>query len=140
MSGIWVAVKATTSTSGLPRKATLKLWKSRPAAPAMRMRRGTAGEPNGAVGGRPASTDALLHAGDEGVEVELRAGQVADELLGRHALALRPQLAQERAGLGPGEPGAAEILAQEVAHLRLERPRAEVRGRIEPGVDVREVV
>jgi hypothetical protein len=37
---IWVAVKATTWYSGRPRYATLKLWKSRPAAPMMRIRRG----------------------------------------------------------------------------------------------------
>ena len=35
MSGIWVAVKATTWNSGLLRKTTLKLWKSLPAAPRM---------------------------------------------------------------------------------------------------------
>ena len=33
MKGIWVAVKATTSYSGLFLKKTLKLWKSLPAAP-----------------------------------------------------------------------------------------------------------
>src|SRR5215216_3519664 len=38
MFGICVAVKATTSTSSWPRKTTLKLWKSRPAAPTMRTR------------------------------------------------------------------------------------------------------
>src|SRR5689334_710561 len=35
MPGICVAVKATTSVFGSPRKATLKLWKSRPPAPMM---------------------------------------------------------------------------------------------------------
>src|SRR5664279_2899735 len=38
MPGIWVAVKATTSTSGSPRKTTLKSWKSRPAAPMIKTR------------------------------------------------------------------------------------------------------
>src|ERR1035437_1598840 len=38
MPGIWVAVKATTSTLGSPRKTTLKSWKSRPAAPMIRTR------------------------------------------------------------------------------------------------------
>src|SRR5919198_892104 len=38
MSGICVAVKATTSTSVRSRKRTLKLWKSRPAAPAITTR------------------------------------------------------------------------------------------------------
>src|SRR5689334_22056865 len=36
MSGIWVAVNATTSNSGLSRYTVLKLWKSRPAAPQIR--------------------------------------------------------------------------------------------------------
>src|SRR5262245_61473819 len=39
MNGIWVAVKATTSVCGSSRYTTLKLWKSRPAAPMMRTRR-----------------------------------------------------------------------------------------------------
>src|SRR5215813_3964465 len=38
MLGICVAVNATTSTSARSRKTTLKLWKSRPAAPAMSTR------------------------------------------------------------------------------------------------------
>src|SRR5439155_18075551 len=40
MNGICVAVNATTSTSSRSRYTTLKLWKSRPAAPMMRTRRG----------------------------------------------------------------------------------------------------
>src|SRR5687768_1688620 len=38
MFGICVAVNATTSIPSTPRKATLKLWKSRPAAPAITTR------------------------------------------------------------------------------------------------------
>src|SRR5512134_3765534 len=38
MPGIWVAVKPTTSTAGSSRYTTLKLWKSRPAAPRIRVR------------------------------------------------------------------------------------------------------
>src|SRR6187549_35946 len=38
MSGICVAVNATTSYSSRPRYTTLKLWKSRPAAPAIKTR------------------------------------------------------------------------------------------------------
>src|SRR3989304_3837222 len=37
MVGIWGAVKATTSEALLSRKNVLKLWKSRPAAPIMRI-------------------------------------------------------------------------------------------------------
>src|SRR6267143_2922134 len=40
MPGICVAVNATTSYAGSSRKTTLKLWKSRPAAPRMMTRRG----------------------------------------------------------------------------------------------------
>src|SRR5688572_25685911 len=39
MPGIWVAVKATTTAVGSSRYTTLKLWKSRPAAPRMTIRR-----------------------------------------------------------------------------------------------------
>src|SRR5687768_12604975 len=39
MPGICVAVKTTTSIAGSSRNAVLKLWKSRPAAPMMTMRR-----------------------------------------------------------------------------------------------------
>src|SRR2546423_652203 len=45
MKGIWVAVKATTSTSGSSRYTVLKLWKSRPAAPMMSTRRGVVSVP-----------------------------------------------------------------------------------------------
>src|SRR5581483_2078610 len=45
MPGICVAVKATTTAVGSSRYATLKLWKSRPAAPRMTIRRvATAGD------------------------------------------------------------------------------------------------
>src|SRR6266550_1741700 len=43
MNGIWVAVKATTSVAGSSRNTTLKLWKSRPAAPMIRTRRAMPG-------------------------------------------------------------------------------------------------
>src|ERR671931_40952 len=68
------------------------------------------------------------------------ARHLAEHLVGRHPLALAPQLAQERPGIAVGEPGAAEFLAQERPHLRLEGPRAEVRGDVEAGIDVGEVV
>ena len=56
-------------------------------------------------------------------------GDVAEEVLGGPALALAPELAQERARLAPREPRVAELLAQVAPQLRLERPRAEVRAR-----------
>src|SRR5262245_10123239 len=40
MSGIWVAVNATTSTPASSRNTVLKLWKSRPAAPMITTRMG----------------------------------------------------------------------------------------------------
>src|SRR6266511_1893218 len=43
MNGIWVAVNATTWYRLSPRKTTLKLWKSRPAAPMIITRRGIQG-------------------------------------------------------------------------------------------------
>src|SRR2546425_13255452 len=49
MPGICVAVKATTSYAGLSRKYTLKLWKSRPAAPRIMTLRGS-GMNWGAIG------------------------------------------------------------------------------------------
>src|SRR5205085_4644361 len=74
------------------------------------------------------------------LHLDRRAGHLAEHLVRRHPLALAPQLAQERAGAAVGEPGAAELLAQERPHLRLEGPRAEVRGDVEAGVDVPKVV
>ena len=71
--------------------------------------------------------------------LERRAGHVAQQLVGRRALAERPQLAQQVAGLAPREPLVAELAAQEVAQLRLERPRAQVAGDVERAVDVGEV-
>src|SRR5919197_1123555 len=50
---------------------------------------------------------------------EREAGDVADHLLRRQALALRPQLAQVAAGLALGEPRVVEAPAQVQAHLRL---------------------
>jgi hypothetical protein len=38
MPGIWAAVNATSTTVGSSRYTTLKLWKSRPAAPRMTIR------------------------------------------------------------------------------------------------------
>src|SRR4051812_40257687 len=51
MNGICVAVNATTLLSGWPRYATLKLWKSRPAAPMIRIRRGMRGPFRKGTGG-----------------------------------------------------------------------------------------
>ena len=67
------------------------------------------------------------------------AGDLAQQLVGRRALAERPQLAQQPAGFAPGEPLVAVLAAQEVAQVRLERPRAEVAGDVERAVDVVQV-
>src|SRR6266540_1651412 len=72
--------------------------------------------------------------------LDRRAGDLAQQLVGVHPLALRPELAEERAGVAAREPRVAEALAQESAQLRLERPRAQVRGHVEARVDVAEVV
>ena len=61
------------------------------------------------------------------------------QLVGRRALAERPELAQQVARLAAREPVVAELAAQEVAQLRLERPRAQVAGDVERAVDVVEV-
>ena len=71
--------------------------------------------------------------------LELRAGHVLQQLVGGRPLAERPELAQQVAGLAPREPVVPELAAQELAQLRLERPRAEVAGDVEAAVDVVEV-
>src|SRR5687768_2452930 len=86
MLGIWVAVNATTSTSSRPRKTTLKLWKSRPAAPAMTTRLLVTPRRLCSAGGRRLPVTALsgaeelsalppvIHSGDmEGVRQDRRA-------------------------------------------------------------------
>ena len=125
MSGICVAVKATTRTSSRPRKATLKLWKSRPAAPAIRTLRIRRQSPRFAPPPRR----------DRARRQRPRRGARPPS-----ALAFAPELAQERARLAPREPGAAELLAQEGAEEGLEGPRPQVARRVEAGVDVGEEV
>src|SRR5690242_20366952 len=46
---------------------------------------------------------------DDGAHLERRAGHVLEQLVGRRALAEGPQLAQQPAGLAPGEPLVAEL-------------------------------
>ena len=82
----------------------------------------------------------LAHAVGRCVERERRARHVCEDLVGGGLLALRPQLADERARIPAGEPRIAELLAQVRAHLRLERPRPQVVGRVEAVVDVGEIV
>src|SRR5215211_708450 len=82
----------------------------------------------------------LAHASGDGFELERRAGDVLEEVLRGPPLALSPQLLQQRARLALREPRIAELLAEVVAELRLERPRAQVRRDVEAGVDVAEVV
>src|SRR5262245_31895384 len=107
MSGIWVAVKATTSTSGRSRKSTLKLWKSRPAAPAITTRLlgiGTRiGEP--AAGSTPRRLEeSLADPARDRVHAQVCAGHVAKQRVGCRLLSLRPQLEQLAARLARREP------------------------------------
>src|SRR5262249_48555483 len=64
---------------------------------------------------------------------------VLQQRVGGRLLAERPQLAQEVTRGTAREPVAAELVAEEVAQLRLERPRAQVARDIEAAVDVVEV-
>src|SRR3954468_10517292 len=137
MFGICVAVKATTSYSGRSRETRLKLWKSRPAAPAIRtralaMHRAYALSQDGL--GQNLSNP-LCH----GLHLEGGAGDLLQHLLGPHALAFGPQLAEQGAGVPRGEPSGPPLLLQVRAQLGLERPGAEVRGHVEPRIDVGEV-
>src|SRR5688572_31972853 len=74
------------------------------------------------------------------LHLELGACDLGEELLGRHPLPLRPELTQERAGFALREPGGSDALPEVVAELRLERPRAQVAGGVEAGIEVGEVV
>ena len=49
-------------------------------------------------------------------------GRVGEQLVGGRALAELPELAQKVASVAAGEPVTPELGAEEVAHLRLERP------------------
>src|SRR5262249_56777402 len=82
---------------------------------------------------------AFAHARGHGRELELRARDVLQQRVGGRLLAERPQLAQEVTRGTAREPVAAELVAEEVAQLRLERPRAQVARDIEAAVDVVEV-
>src|SRR5712691_5968113 len=132
MSGICVAVKATTSCSGRSRNTTLKLWKSRPAAPAIRtrvlaMHKAYSVSRSESAAGAQRRLDLgenLPHAVGHGLHLQGRAGRLLPLLLG-------PQLAQQRTGVAGREPARAELLAQIRAQLRLESPRAQVRGDVE---------
>src|SRR5712691_6106134 len=101
MFGIWVAVNATTQVSTRSRYSTLKLWKSRPAAPTISTRVLTGEEDTGLGGYR--ARQPLADAGGDRFELEARARRILQHVLGGELLALRPELAQLRAGLGRGE-------------------------------------
>src|SRR5437870_12581298 len=79
MNGIWVAVKATTSLPGSSRYTTLKLWKSRPAAPMMSTRFDIASPPD-LIGPRPGRPPSLRATADpvkgmgEGERAAVRGG------------------------------------------------------------------
>src|SRR5712691_7377469 len=145
MSGICVAVKATTSCSGRSRNTTLKLWKSRPAAPAIRtrvlaMHKAYSVSRSESAAGAQRRLDLgenLPHAVGHGLHLQGRAGRLLQQLLGPQPLPLGPQLAQQRTGVAGREPARAELLAQIRAQLRFESPRAQVRGDVEAGVDIR---
>src|SRR5437762_1789459 len=74
-----------------------------------------------AVSGR---RQALANALGCGLELEDRAGDVLQQLVGSRLLALRPELAQKRPCILAREPRVPELLAQIRAQLSLERPRA----------------
>src|ERR671936_76378 len=127
-----------------PPSAPVATWRetinaTRPVWPAEQRRLPTP-SPQQLPPGWPSRAKRLANPGRDRLHLERRAGHFLEQLLGRPALPLGPQLAQERSGLAPGEPGLTELLAQELAQLRLERPRAQVCGDVEAGVDVAEVV
>src|SRR5262245_66161156 len=85
-------------------------------------------------------TDVLAGAICDRLQLDRRSGNLLEQFVGRVGLPFRPQLAHERSRLPLHEPVGAEALAQVRAHLGLESPGAKVTRRVEPGVDVREVV
>src|SRR5215218_8191271 len=116
MFGICVAVNATTSYSGRPRYTRLKLWKSRPAAPAIRTRvlamyrAYSVKRMSWPEAGRFWLDQDFLDALGDGLHLQCGAGDLLEHLLGPHLLALAPQLAEERARLARREPARAELL------------------------------
>src|SRR5947209_1056964 len=87
----------------------------------------------------PRGSEALADAIGDGRHLESRARHVLQELLGGRALPQRPELTQQVACVALREPVVAELAAEELAQLRLERPRTEVAGHVEAAVDVVEV-
>ena len=85
-------------------------------------------------------TDGFPRPVGDRLQLDLGAGDLSEQLVRRRPLPERPELAQQRPRLAAREPRVAELLAQEVPQLRLERPRAQVRGDVEAGVDVDQVV
>src|SRR5215469_11207303 len=59
----------------------------------------------------------FAHPVADGCQLELLAGHLVVQLVGRRLLALRPQLTQKGAGLAAREPGVAEPLPQVGAQL-----------------------
>src|SRR5688572_16510425 len=113
MFGICVAVKATTSVSSRARKATLKSWKSRPAAPAtstrlrrLMMNREYAGLADGRRAERVrVSVDGPVSAGAERAD-RTRVRGIAAVRGDRHLLRLGDAPAARRPLLPPGRRGA----------------------------------
>src|SRR2546422_36261 len=67
----------------------------------------------------------------DGFEFDPRPGHVTEDLVGGRLLALRPELADQRAGILAREPCVAELLAQERPQLGFERPGAQILRRVE---------
>src|SRR6266536_4234777 len=72
--------------------------------------------------GEPALAQVFRDAVSDRRHLELGVGDLFQELVRIDALALRPELAEQRARLALGEPRVAEALAQVGAQLRLEGP------------------
>src|SRR5438445_6528866 len=85
-------------------------------------------------------TQGLADAVCDSFHLELRAGDLLQELVRGRALALGPELLQKRARFARGEPVRPETRPQVVAELRLECPGAQVRVNVEALVDVGQVV
>src|ERR671918_589188 len=74
----------------------------------------------------------------EDAEVELLSERLAEQLGGIQPLSLAPQLAEPFPRFGRLEPALPESIAKRPPPRGLERPGAQIRGHVEPRVDVSE--